>query len=136
MYHVSSLCYDLFYEIEMSVYEKLQDQFTSKIKSTIEDIKRIAYNMNRIWANCSVSMPINSGEILHDMVHLRGHSLTSEYMEQYKEQYMEQKNYQNKLLSCMGVEYNQPAHLLDRYIKGGDINGGRLYFIGVGTWGG
>ena len=27
----------------------------------------------------------------------------------------------------MGVEYNQPAHLLDRYIKGGDINGGRLY---------
>ena len=26
----------------------------------------------------------------------------------------------------MGVEYNQPAHLLDRYIKGGDINGGRL----------
>ena len=38
-------------------------------------------------------------------------------------------NYQNKLLSCMGVEYNQPAHLLDRYIKGGDINGGRLYKI-------
>ena len=36
-------------------------------------------------------------------------------------------SYQNKLLSCMGVEYNQPAHLLDRYIKGGDINGGRLY---------
>ena len=35
-------------------------------------------------------------------------------------------SYQNKLLSCMGVEYNQPAHLLDRYIKGGDINGGRL----------
>ena len=33
----------------------------------------------------------------------------------------------NELLSCMGVEYNQPAHLLDRYIKGGDINGGRLY---------
>ena len=29
----------------------------------------------------------------------------------------------------MGVEYNQPAHLLDRYIKGGDINGGRLYCI-------
>ena len=27
----------------------------------------------------------------------------------------------------MGVEYDQPAHLLDRYIKGGDINGGRLY---------
>ena len=23
----------------------------------------------------------------------------------------------------MGVEYNEPAHLLDRYIKGGDING-------------
>ena len=36
-------------------------------------------------------------------------------------------SYQNKLLSCMGVEYTQPAHLLDRYIKGGDINGGRLY---------
>ena len=35
-------------------------------------------------------------------------------------------NYQNEQLSCMGVEYNQPAHLLDRYIKGGDINGGRL----------
>ena len=91
LYHVSSLCYDLFYEIEMSVYEKLQDQFTSKIKSTIEDIERIAYNdadVNRIWANCSVSMPINSGEILrdiiHEWVHLRGHSLTSEYMEQYK----------------------------------------------------
>ena len=29
----------------------------------------------------------------------------------------------------MGVEYNQPAHLLDRYIKGGDINGGRLYSV-------
>ena len=29
----------------------------------------------------------------------------------------------------MGVEYNQPAHLLDRYIKGGDINGGRLYAV-------
>ena len=27
----------------------------------------------------------------------------------------------------MGVEYNHPAHLLDRYIKGGDINSGRLY---------
>ena len=35
-------------------------------------------------------------------------------------------SYQNELLSCMGVEYTQPAHLLDRYIKGGDINGGRL----------
>ena len=32
-------------------------------------------------------------------------------------------SYQNELLSCMGVEYTQPAHLLDRYIKGGDING-------------
>ena len=32
----------------------------------------------------------------------------------------------------MGVEYNQPAHLLDRYIKGGDINGGRLY-LGKGV---
>ena len=38
-------------------------------------------------------------------------------------------SYQNKLLSCMGVEYTQPAHLLDRYIKGGDINGGRLYVV-------
>ena len=28
----------------------------------------------------------------------------------------------------MGVEYNQAVHLLDRYIKGGDINGGRLYY--------
>ena len=27
----------------------------------------------------------------------------------------------------MGVEHNKPPHLLDRYIKGGDINGGRLY---------
>ena len=31
----------------------------------------------------------------------------------------------------MGVECNQPAHLLDRYIKGGDINGGRLYFYDI-----
>ena len=31
-------------------------------------------------------------------------------------------SYQNELLSCMGVEYKQPAHLLDKYyIKGGDI---------------
>ena len=29
----------------------------------------------------------------------------------------------------MGVEHNQPAHLLDRYVKGGDINGCRLYII-------
>ena len=38
-------------------------------------------------------------------------------------------SYQNKLLSCTSAEYTQPAYLLDRYniIKGGDINGGRLY---------
>ena len=93
LYHVSSLCHDLFIEIEQCAYEELNKMFTLGNKPTSEEIERIVYNdpdLNRIWANCSVFMPADDSHeilltIVHEWVHLRGHSLTSNYMEEYKQ---------------------------------------------------
>ena len=94
LYHITDSCFELFYEIEQTVYDKLNANFKSKEKVALEDIEQAAYNdsdVSRLWHVCISSLDVTvkeSDEILLSIIHewttLRGHTLTSKYMEDYK----------------------------------------------------
>ena len=92
LYHISSLCHELFYEIEQCVYDKLQNNLVSKKKIAIEEIKHDAFvndDVQRIWKLCCTEVEEEEGceilqTIINEWIVLRGHSLTSKYMEDYR----------------------------------------------------
>ena len=94
LYHISEVCFELFSEIELTIYEILNKNFVSKKKTALEDIKQAAYDdddVKRIWSICSEDMDIDESmcnaiihSIIHDYIVLHGHSLTSKYMEEFK----------------------------------------------------
>ena len=107
LYHITDSCFELFYEIEQTVYDKLNANFKSKEKVALEDIEQAAYNdsdVSRLWHVCTSSLDVTvkaSDELLLSIIHewttLRGHSLTSKYMEDYK------KSKQDKLKKKEGI---------------------------------
>jgi hypothetical protein len=92
-FHISELCFELFYDIEMAVYEKLNSNFVRKEKITTAEIENVAFHdtdVRQIWSHCSIDMTTEQSNetlltIIKEFITLRGHSLTSKYMEQYKQ---------------------------------------------------
>lgn len=92
LHHISDLCHELFYEIDQCVYAKLQNNLESKNKIAMEEIKHDAFvntDVQRIWKLCSTHVEEEEGceilrTIINEWIILRGHSLTSKYMEDYR----------------------------------------------------
>ena len=74
------------------MYDTLKTNFDCKKKSTASEIKLLAFNdedVQRLWGSCCIDMPTDESnevvqQIIHEWLILRGHSLTSKYMEDYK----------------------------------------------------
>ena len=71
------------------MYDTLKTNFDCKKKFTASEIKLLAFNgedVQRLWGSCCIDMLTDeSNEVLQQIIHewliLRGHSLTSKYME-------------------------------------------------------
>lgn len=51
--HITDTCFELFYEVEQSVYHKLNRNFLSKEKVTMEDIEKASFNDPDVTSRCN-----------------------------------------------------------------------------------
>ena len=93
LFHISDLCYELFYEIELTIYDMLNQKFSFNATFTVADIENAAYldpDIMRIWRNCSAHILSNEDSdellctIIQEWITMRGHSLANKFMEDYK----------------------------------------------------
>ena len=93
LYHISDMCFEMFFEIEHSIYEELKDKFDrTSSPSTMEQICTNVCNdpdVSCLWSIRSIDIPSQKRhDVLNDLVRewitLRGHSMTCKFIEQYK----------------------------------------------------
>ena len=90
LYHVTDMCFQIFSEVELCVYEGLH----KKRKIVIEELKNDVCSDSdvlQLWNlhGESISLPVEHRKIIlehivREWIILRGHSMTSKIMEQYK----------------------------------------------------